>query len=196
MELFGRKAQMSEMKTHYIWNPETGITDFEVKPQVLSASEIPGIRAVWGDQRKRLEGSDQLADFTERLSREWAIETGIIENLYDIERGVTQTLIEQGFHAEILRQNATNKPYEYVLDLLRDQKDALDGIFAFVESERSLSVSYIKELHAALLRSQEVTEAIDSFGQLIHVPLIKGDWKKLPNYPERDGIIYHYCPPE
>jgi hypothetical protein len=120
---------MAKPKTHYIWNPETGITDFDVKPQQLAASEIPGIKAVWADQRKRLEGSEQLTDFTERLSREWAIETGIIENLYEIERGVTQTLIEHGFHAELLRQNATNKPREYVLDLLRDQKDALDGIF-------------------------------------------------------------------
>ena len=32
----------------------------------------------------------------EHLHREWAIETGLIERVYQHDRGVTQTLIEQG----------------------------------------------------------------------------------------------------
>lgn len=179
-----------------IWAAETGILDLEGDPRDLSASEIPGIKAVWTDQRARLKGSSQLSDFTEKLSREWAIETGVIENLYELERGVTQTLIEHGFQADLLSHGSTNKPREYVLQLLRDQKDALDGVFDFVKSERQISTSYIKELHAALLRSQDVTEAIDAQGRHIEIPLIKGAWKTQPNYPERDGVIYTYCPPE
>lgn len=179
-----------------IWAAETGILDIEGDSRDLSASEIPGIKAVWTDQRARLKGSSQLSDFTEKLSREWAIETGVIENLYELERGVTQTLIEHGFQADLLSHGSTNKPREYVLQLLRDQKDALDGVFDFVKSERQISTSYIKELHAALLRSQDVTEAIDAQGRHIEIPLIKGAWKTQPNYPERDGVIYTYCPPE
>lgn len=129
------------MTEHSIWNRETGITDIEGDPIQLSASEIPGIKAVWTDQRKQLKGSAQLSDFTERLSREWAIETGIIENLYEIERGVTQTLIERGFQAELLSHGSTNKPRDYVIQLLSDQKDALDGVFDFVKSDRTLSAS-------------------------------------------------------
>ncbi len=187
---------MGNAITQYIWQPATGITDFEVDAQSLSASEIPFIKSVWGDQRRRLNGTSQLLEFTDRISREWAIETGIIENLYDIERGVTQTLIERGFQAELLSQGSTNRPREYVIQLLRDQKDALDGIFDFVSSKRELSVSYIKDLHAALLRSQSVTEAIDASGNFVTVELIRGDWKTRPNYPLRDGIVYAYCPPE
>lgn len=179
-----------------IWESETGILDLEGDPRELSASEIPGIKAVWTDQRDRLKGSAQLSDFTEKLSREWAIETGVIENLYEIERGVTQTLIEHGFQADLLSHGSTNKPREYVIQLLRDQKDALDGVFDFVKSERNLSTSYIKELHAALLRSQDTTEAIDAQGHHIDIPLIKGAWKAQPNYPERDGVVYTYCSPE
>jgi Fic family protein len=179
-----------------IWNSESGITDIEADPVTLSASEIPGIKAVWAEQRTRLQGTSQLSDFTERLSREWAIETGVIENLYDIERGVTQTLIERGFQVELLNHGSTNRPREYVLQLLRDQKEALDGVFDFVSSKRMLSVSYIKELHAALLRSQSTTEAIDSQGHFVEIPLIKGDWKTQANYPVRDGVTYAYCPPE
>jgi Fic family protein len=187
---------MTETSIQPIWNPETGITDIEADPMTLSASEIPGIKAVWTDQRTRLKGTSQLSDFTERLSREWAIETGVIENLYEIERGVTQTLIERGFQAELLSHGSTNRPREYVLQLLRDQKEALDGVFDFVSSKRALSVSYIKELHAALLRSQDKTEGVDAQGRFVEIPLIKGAWKTQANYPVRDGVTYAYCAPE
>ncbi len=185
-----------DMTEQPIWNFETGITDLEVDPDELSASQVPGIKAVWIDQRTRLANSAQLLDFTEKLSREWAIETGVVENLYEIERGVTQTLIEYGFQAELLSHGSTNKPREYVLQLLRDQKDALDGVFDFVKSDRSLSASYIKELHTALLRSQDTTEGLDTQGNHVDIPLIKGAWKTQANYPVRDGITFTYCPPE
>jgi Fic family protein len=187
---------MTPEKILNIWNPATGIEDIPHEYQSLAASEIPGIKAVWQDQRERLKGTSQLTDFTEKLSREWAIETGIIENLYEIERGVTQTLIERGFQTELLIHGSTNKPREHVLQLLRDQKDALDGVFDFVKKERPLSVSYIKELHAALLRSQATTEGVDAQGYSIEIPLIKGTWKTQNNFPVRDGITYQYCPPE
>ncbi len=188
---------MNTLKTrHLIWNPETGIVDLQRGARSLAASQIDGIKAVWSDQRDRLKGSTLLSEFTEKLSREWAIETGIIENLYEIERGVTLTLIERGFQAELLSHGSTNKPREYVLRLLKDQKEALDGVFDFVKSERSLSTSYIKELHAALLRSQDVTDAIDGFGKPVEVELVKGDWKLQPNSPVRDGVTFMYCPPE
>jgi Fic family protein len=187
---------MNEINTHPIWNPTSGITDLKCDPHDLSASEIPGIKAVWSDQRKRLNGTAQLSDFTEKLSRECAIETGVVENLYEIERGVTQTLIERGFQAELLTHGSTNKPREYVLQLLRDQKDALDGVFDFARSERSLSTSYIRDLHAALLRSQDTIDGLDANGRHVEIPLIKVDWKKLPNSPARDGVTYSYCPPE
>ena len=183
-------------KTQHIWQPETGITDIEVPWKELAASEIESIRKIWAEQKERLKGSSQLSQFTERLSREWAIETGIVENLYQIERGVTQTLIERGFQAEFLTHGSTNKPTSYVINLLRDQQDALDGIFDFIKQNRSLSTSYIKELHAALVRSQDHTDALDVSGRLIEIPLIKGDWKNQPNYPTRDGVIFAYCPPE
>ncbi|MDX2102204.1 MAG: Fic family protein [Alphaproteobacteria bacterium] len=187
---------MTETGVQRIWNPETGILDLDGDPSRLGASEIPGIKAVWKQQHDRLKGTRQLSDFTERLSREWAIETGVIENLYDIERGVTQTLIERGFQAELLTHGSTNRPHHYVIQLLRDQKDALDGVFDFIKQERTLSVSYIKELHAALLNSQQVTEGMDSQGRFVEIPLLKGQWKMQANYPVRDGVTYTYCAPE
>src|SRR6266436_4882 len=168
---------MNDLHIKHIWHPETGITDTEADWRILCASEIESIQKIWSEQRARLKGTKQLAEFSERLSREWAIETGIIENIYDIDRGVTQTLIERGFQAELLTQGSTNQPRDYVIQLLKDQKAALDGIFDFVSQKRELSTSYIKELHAALLRSQTHTDAIDTLGHNVSVPLTRGDWK-------------------
>jgi Fic family protein len=187
---------MTIEKTQFIWNSETGITGLSSGQPYLGASEIPGIKAIWTEQRKRLKGTTHLLAFTEQLSREWAIETGVIENLYEIERGVTQTLIERGFQAELLSHGTTNKPRDYVIQLLRDQKDALDGVFDFVKGDRPLTTSYIKELHAALLRSQNFADGVDSQGRSVEIPLIKGDWKSFANSPSRDGVTFEYCPPE
>ena len=187
---------MAEFAIKEIWRPSTGIVDLDLDPRELAASELPGIRTVWREQRERLKGTQLLADFTERLSREWAIETGVIENVYDIDRGVTQTLIEQGFKAELLTHGSTNRPRDVVLKLLNDQKHVLDGVFDFVRSARILSTSYIRELHVALLRSQTTTEGVDSLGRTVEIPLVRGDWKTQPNSPIRDGVTYRYCPPE
>ena len=187
---------MSTATTQHIWKPDTGITDIEVPWRELSATEMDSVRKIWVEQQERLKGSSQLNQFVERMSREWAIETGIIENLYQLDRGITQTLIERGFQAELLTHGSTDKAPAYVINLLNDQKDALEGIFDFIKRKRPLSTSYIKELHAALVRSQDYTEGQDPTGKLIEIPLIRGDWKKQPNYPTRDGVVYAYCPPE
>ena len=182
--------------TKYLWSPETGIADLPADWRLLAVPEVASIATIWNEQRDRLKGSEQLRRFTERLSREWAIETGIIENLYEIERGVTQTLIERGFQAALLEHGSTNKPRDYVIRLLKDQQDALEGLFAFVSQRRNLTTSYIKELHAALCRSQDEVEALDAMGNRTMVPLVCGAYKTLPNYPQRDGVTFMYCPPE
>ena len=187
---------MMNSSINNIWNPLKGILDIDVDVTKAARPEMIGIRAVWEEQRNRLRGTQALTNFTERMNREWAIETGILEGLYDIDRGVTQTLIEQGFRAELLIHGTTNKPHELVLQLIRDQKDALEGVFDFVKQARPLSTSWIKELHAALLRSQESTDGIDALGRNVEVLLIRGDWKAQPNSPIREGVTYTYCPPE
>jgi hypothetical protein len=49
---------------------------------------------------------------TERLAREWSIETGQIEGVYDIDRGTTQTLIERGINADLIPRQPSQKPPE------------------------------------------------------------------------------------
>ena len=183
--------------TFPIWDKDTGIQDFkDGESDELTSSEIMDIRENWIELKKQLKGDQNLSDFNERLKREWAIETGVIENLYDIDRGVTQSLIEHGFKAELIHHGSTNKSRGYVLQLLKDQEASLEGVFDFIKDERKLTTSYVKELHASLVRSQNTTEAMDPLGQRMEVPLIKGDWKTQDNHPVRDGMKYLYCPTE
>ncbi len=176
------------------WQP---ITDLPDDWPGLADTELPALAGVWSEQKQRLADSDTLKRFNERFLRECAIETGLIENLYSIDRGTTQLLIEQGFHESLIPHGATDKPADYVTRLLRSQEAAIEALFDFIAQRRLLTTSYMKQLHQVLTQYQEYTEVIDYLGRRTRVPLLKGDWKQWPNNPQRpDGSIHEYCPPE
>lgn len=176
------------------WQP---ITDLPVAWQDLVSTEIGSLAEAWNETYRTLKDTSLVEMFNERLRREWAIETGIIERVYTIDRGTTQLLIEQGIDSSLITHGATNRPVNEVIQIIQDQRDALDGLFAFVSQNETLSLHYVRTLHQVLWRHQDYTEAMDTQGRMGLVPLIKGDWKRLPNNPRRpDGIIHEYCPPE
>jgi len=180
--------------TDYQWRP---IEDLPENWQKLASSEMTGLFAVWKEQVGRLKDSPAYLEFQARLRREWAIETGIIEGLYDINRGVTRTLIEHGLHASLIAHGDANKPAEEIIPMLKDHETVVEGLFDFVGQQRSLSTSYIKQVHQALTAHQDTAKGIDSLGRIIQIPLRRGDWKNRPNNPTReDGKVHEYCPPE
>ena len=182
------------MSQGYKWNP---IEDLPDDWQKLASSELSGLFAVWKEHVVTLKDSPAYLEFQARLRREWAIETGIIEGLYDIDRGVTRTLIERGLHASLIAHGDANKPAEEIIPMLKDHEAVVEGLFDFVGQQRELSTSYIKQIHQALTNHQETATGIDSFGHHTQIPLLQGDWKKWPNNPTRpDGFVHEYCPPE
>lgn len=163
----------------------------------LQQDDLIALGDVWGSQKQRLQASNAYQTFMDRLRREIAIETGIIERLYTIDHGITLLLIERGIDESLIQHGTTNKPAAQVVAYIRDHADALQRVFDFVGGQRDLSTSFIKQLHQLLTRNQSHTEAIDQFGHHFQTELIKGDWKKQPNNPKRpDGTIHEYCPPE
>lgn len=176
------------------WSP---ITDLPEDPLALAVAELRSLGSVWREQRAHLEASGALERFLVRLRREWAIETGMIERLYQFDQGVTLTLIEQGIDASFIPHQATNgEGPERVARLILDQESVVEGLFDFVGGSRDLTVSYIKELHAQLTRNQTHTDAIDQFGTMVRIPLLRGAFKQLPNDPTlEDGSVHQYCPP-
>jgi Fic family protein len=178
----------------YVWQP---IEDLPQNAGSLTNGELGPLTKFWADQRQELEATGELQSFTTRLNREWAIETGQIEGVYDLDRGVTQTLIERGINADLIPPKANQRLPEVVAAIILDHQDVLEGLFQFVKGERPLSKSYIHELHAALLRHQDTTTVLDQFGHAFEARLQKGRYKERPNNPLRpDGKIHQYCPPE
>nr|WP_016925402.1 Fic family protein [Prochlorothrix hollandica] len=178
-----------------LWQP---IEDLPSNWQDLASSELPPLVTVWNEQADRLRQSGEFQSFNEKLRREIAIETGIIERLYTIDRGITRLLIEQGINEALIPHGATDRPIRQVVSLIKDQEAAIEGLFDFVGGQRTLSNSYTKQLHQLLTQSQDSTEALDPLTERIFpVSLIKGDWKRQPNNPLRqDGTVHEYCPPE
>ncbi|BAZ79768.1 Fic family protein [Sphaerospermopsis kisseleviana CS-549] len=176
------------------WQP---IENLPANWQNLASAELSSLVTFWNEQAERLRSSGEFKIFRERLCREIAIETGIIERLYTLDQGITRILIEKGINEALIPHNPTNPPIKQVVSLIQDQEAAIEGLFDFVGGQRTLSNFYIKELHQLLTQNQDSTEAKTSSGQIIRVSLIRGDWKRQPNNPERpNGIIHEYCPPE
>jgi Fic family protein len=176
------------------WEP---IHDLPETWPTLVSTEVESLAQAWDEIYSTLKDTEMLQTFNERLRREWSIETGIIERLYTIDRGTTQLLIEQGIDSAFITHGATDRPVAEVIQVIKDQREALDGLFAFVAQKQPLTTHYIRTLHQVLVRHQDYTEARDQFGKIGLYPLIKGDWKRQPNNPQRpDGIMHEYCPPE
>ncbi len=182
------------MTISHKWQP---IADLPSDPRSLTDGELESLQRVWQAQKDELIERTALDEFDKQLRREWAIETGIIEDVYTLDRGITRTLIEKGIDAALIPHDATNRDTILVARIIQDHYDALEGMFDFVAGRRPLSTSYVKELHAALLRNVDVHIVVDQFGQAFEKRLEKGQYKTLPNSPTRqDGSIHEYCPPE
>jgi Fic family protein len=172
------------------------IEDLPASWAPLQVAELRALDQVWQEQRERLETLDELKRFRTELIRSWAIETGVIERVYMIDRGTTEILIERGIEESLLVGGTDRDPTE-VMAVLRDHHQTAEGLFDFVTRRRNLSTSYIKELHQVLTRNQATSRAIDQFGRVFDRELLHGDWKREPNNPTRDdGSEYLYCPPE
>ncbi len=162
-----------------------------------STSELDSLVAAWRERRAELEGMVELTELHDRLRHRWAVETGMIEGLYTIDRGTTELLIDHGLNADLISRGDSDRPAAEIVPLLWDQAQVYDWLFEFIKDERELSTSYIKELHQLLTRNQHYTMAVDAQGRTFEAHLLKGEWKRLPNNPRRpDGGTHEYCPPE
>lgn len=185
-------SQSGESLIYHCWAP---LEDYRPGEE-LAVDDLRALGLVWQEQREQLANLDQFRLFEERLRREWAIETGLIERLYTLDRGITQLLIERGIEASTSKDGRDSVP-ESVTSMIADHKAVVDGLFDFITGERRLSISYIKELHALMTRSQDFVEGKDTLGRTVSTPLAHGEFKKLPNNPVRtDGKLHEYCPPE
>lgn len=165
------------------------------------ATELAAIRPIyesWRASNERLRQSSpvQLRRFNEILVRRLSVETGILERLYDLDRGTTEALVAHGFVEDLVSHSSTDIEPSRLIDILRDQEAAIHLMMDCVAQNRDLTKGVIHELHAILTRHQDTTTAIDQFGHRHQIPLLKGKFKEQPNNPKRpDGKLHEYCPP-
>jgi prophage maintenance system killer protein len=138
---------------------------------------------------------EEVVAARERRLRRHAIETGIIERLYELDWGVTEALVAEGLSSEVASQYGGIN--DDVLRIIRSQYDALDYVTSLVAGDGGLSVTTIRRLHHLITRHPDTYEATDMFGTTVKAPLHHGEWKSHPNHVRRpDGSLLEYTPPE
>jgi hypothetical protein len=117
----------------------------DLGPELLAAeSELSSLAAAWEDRQSDLEEHAALTEMRQRMRRRWAIETGMIEGLYALDRGTTQLLIDRGLHSDLISHGDSDQPAEAVVAYLQDQAGVYDWLFDFIRSERVLSTLFVK----------------------------------------------------
>ncbi len=179
----------------FAWTPIQPLSERE---RHIDLAAMRPLYETWQTSQDRLRQSSptSLNQFTQRLIRRLSVETGILERLYDLDRGTTEALVAHGFAEELVSRTSTDIEPSRLIDILRDQEAAIGLIMDCVSRNRPLTKSVIHELHAILTRHQDTTAAVDQFGNRMEIPLLKGKFKALPNNPRRpDGSLHEYCPP-
>ena len=104
-------------------------------------SEIDSLNEQWLSTKAEVEAStpDAYTAFIEKLYRRWSIETGVIEGIYHLDRGITETLVEQGIVADYIERQGTDREPAEVVRIIRDHETAVDFIGDWIENGRPLS---------------------------------------------------------
>lgn len=182
------------MVAHY-WRPITPLSEDE---RAINLSLQPLYGAWYASQAGLRESrGDSLKAFNDRLIRRMSVETGIIERLYDVDRGATETIVEEGFDVDLVPRSSTDTEPARLIQILRSHEAAYGLLEDCVSGQRELTVGFIREIHHAFMLHQDTITAPDRFGEMREIPLLKGEYKKWPNNPSRsDGLAHQYCPPE
>lgn len=100
-------------------------------------ASVDTLRSAWADALSRVT-PNELAEARQRSLRRHAIETGIIERLYDIDWGVTEALIAEGLTAEVaIREGGVD---EDTLAIIRSQHEALEFLAEVVREGQDLNL--------------------------------------------------------
>ena len=182
---------------------ETRYTDWEgIQPLTIVDTEHTfDYEDEWNLRFQTLRASpaarDRIREGLERLERSMAIETGVIEGLYNPTHGVTQALLREGFRAEHVRRQGVDVEPEHLVTVLQDHMAAAAIVYALIREDRPITKHAMRELHAQITAHQETHNAVDMLGRRVQRKLRRGVWKDFPNNPTRsDGTIHLYAPPE
>jgi hypothetical protein len=175
------------------WRDVEPIPETNGEIEAVLAS-VDALRGAWQDALDQV-GPEEFAEGRRRSLRRHAIETGIIERLYDVDWGITEALVAEGLTAEVASREGGID--DDTLALINSQFEALEFMAEAAREGTPLTVWLIRQLHSAITRHQRTYEATNALGQTVQAPLNHGQWKSWPNHVRRpDGTILEYVPPE
>lgn len=159
--------------------------------------EVPGIE-YWDqavDELESLRSSVQPVDLERAVSiamRAAALETGLIENLYTAERGLTITVATQAIAWESqLRQQSGDEAYA----LFEAQLAAYELVLDAVTHQYPVTEAWLRTLHETLTRPQETYTVITADGREVERPMLHGAYKELSNHVRLPGGGVHVYAP-
>jgi hypothetical protein len=157
-----------------VWKPIEPLSDAE---RGIDLAAMRPLYESWWSSKDRLnrQSPTQLAEFNRRLVRRLSVETGILERIYELDRGTTEALIAHGFAEDLVSHSSTNIEPSRLIDILHDQEAAIQLVMDCVAQNRVLTKGVIHELHSILTAHQDTTTAIDPVGVRHEIPLLKGD---------------------
>ncbi len=156
---------------------------------------LDALHRSWNEFAGRLDKAD-LDTLRRRTLRRHAIETGILERLYQIDWGVTETLVVEGLTRETIAR-AGEELSPGVLPMLEAQLEGLNIVAEYVREDNLLTTSFIKQLHALITRAQLFYDATDALGRSVQTKLNHGSYKTLlNNVTLADDSLLEFAPPE
>lgn len=154
---------------------------------------VESLKSAW--ETVVTQNSESFREARRRSLRRHAIETGIVERLYDVDWGVTEALVAEGLTAEAVARASTGALDDDVLEVIRSQYDALEFLGDVARQGRPLTVNLIRQLHTALTKTQSTYAATGPTGQRFDATLHHGQWKEHSNHVIRpDGSMLEYTP--
>ncbi len=124
-------------RSFYQWHPITELDDALLARRTPS---LEGLAQVWKEERESMQQLQVERQFLECWKNRLAVETGVLEGLYSLDRGVTETLIERGCEIALIPDDSTDRDPADVVNLLRDQRSAVDLVFDVVAQRHELNV--------------------------------------------------------
>lgn len=136
------------------------------------------------------ESPDVLRRARDVVTRLAAIETGAIEELYDLERGFTINAALDSAILESLAKGSKEKQHA----LITSQLAAYDSVLDFVTGELPFIESWIRGMHKLLCEKQDTYTAWKDDGSSFEAQLVKGEYKQQDNHVRTASSVHCYAP--
>lgn len=133
-----------------------------------------------------------LKEAQEHIKRAAAIQTGMIEGLYEVDRGFTITATAEVaiWQAALTQRETTTR------SLIEAQMKAYDYVLDFATQSIPIGEAYIRELHRVICAGQTTYKVYTPVGVQEH-ELPCGEYKRQPNHVlQANGNIHSYSPVE